>query len=113
MSFGSVGSKGGVLGKRPGGTISMKLKPQSEPEAKKLKAEATVPSKPSSKPSSKLVAQAFGSDSEEEEEMPPEAKLRMRNIGKNTPTSAGPNSFNKSQRGFSDPKASQTWRQTD
>jgi hypothetical protein len=43
----------------------------------------------------------FGSDSEDEEEMPREAKLRMRNIGKDTPTSAGPNSF-KTIKGFSD-----------
>ncbi|XP_032269685.1 PEST proteolytic signal-containing nuclear protein-like isoform X1 [Phoca vitulina] len=36
------------------------------------------------------------------EEMPPEAKMRMKNIGKATPTSAGPNSFNKGKHGFSD-----------
>ena len=57
--------------------------------------------------------------------MPPEAKLRMRNVGKyvsichsfhwsinyiddnyrETPTSAGPNSFYKSRMGFCDPRA--------
>ncbi|XP_022189251.1 PEST proteolytic signal-containing nuclear protein [Nilaparvata lugens] len=42
----------------------------------------------------------FNSDSEEEEEMPPEAKMRMRNIGRETPTSAGPNSFGKTKQGF-------------
>uniref|UniRef100_A0A9L0T6G0 PEST proteolytic signal-containing nuclear protein n=2 Tax=Equus TaxID=9789 RepID=A0A9L0T6G0_HORSE len=38
----------------------------------------------------------------EPEEMPPEAKMRMKNIGRDTPTSAGPNSFNKGKHGFSD-----------
>ncbi|TWW67862.1 PEST proteolytic signal-containing nuclear protein [Takifugu flavidus] len=38
----------------------------------------------------------------EPEEMPPEAKMRMKNIGRETPTSAGPNSFNKGKHGFSD-----------
>ncbi|ESN95891.1 hypothetical protein HELRODRAFT_86171 [Helobdella robusta] len=32
--------------------------------------------------------------------MPPEAKMRMRNIGKDTPTPSGPNSFNKTKLGF-------------
>ncbi|XP_044526054.1 PEST proteolytic signal-containing nuclear protein isoform X4 [Gracilinanus agilis] len=40
--------------------------------------------------------------SSEPEEMPPEAKMRMKNIGRDTPTSAGPNSFNKGKHGFSD-----------
>lgn len=41
-----------------------------------------------------LVASAFNDDSDDEvEEMPAEARMRMRNIGKNTPTSSGPNSF--------------------
>lgn len=40
------------------------------------------------------VASAFNGDSDDEvEEMPAEARMRMRNIGKNTPTSSGPNSF--------------------
>ncbi|XP_028637813.1 PEST proteolytic signal-containing nuclear protein-like isoform X1 [Grammomys surdaster] len=38
----------------------------------------------------------------EPEEMPPEAKMSMKNIGRDTPTSAGPNSFNKGKHGFSD-----------
>lgn len=41
-------------------------------------------------------------DDSEPEEMPPEAKMRMKNIGRETPTSAGPNSFNKGKQGFSD-----------
>jgi len=48
------------------------------------------------------VASAFNDESDEEEEMPAEAKMRMRNVGRETPTSAGPNSFNKGSKGFSD-----------
>ncbi|XP_030756655.1 PEST proteolytic signal-containing nuclear protein-like [Sitophilus oryzae] len=51
------------------------------------------------------VAAAFNQDSDEEpEQMPPEARMRMRNIGRNTPTSSGPNSFGKTKHGFSDAK---------
>lgn len=57
---------------------------------------------PPPKPS---VASAFNDDSEDEvEEMPAECKMRMRNIGKNTPTSSGPNSFGKTKLGFVDSK---------
>ena len=38
-------------------------------------------------------------DDSEPEEMPVEAKMRMRNIGKDTPTSSGPNSFGKTKQG--------------
>uniref|UniRef100_A0A2K6LRT6 PEST proteolytic signal-containing nuclear protein n=1 Tax=Rhinopithecus bieti TaxID=61621 RepID=A0A2K6LRT6_RHIBE len=49
------------------------------------------------------IAAAFNEDEDSEpEEMPPEAKMRMKNIGRDTPTSAGPNSFNKGKHGFSD-----------
>eukprot|EP00040_Diaphanoeca_grandis_P040620 m.261966 g.261966 ORF g.261966 m.261966 type:complete len:167 (-) comp43925_c0_seq1:90-590(-) len=52
------------------------------------------------------VASVFGDDDDDEEpeEMPAEAKMRMRNRGKFTPTSAGPNSFNKTSQGFCDPR---------
>lgn len=94
--------------KRPAPAVTIKLGiPKEAVPAKKAKVE-TLPIKPAS---SGLVAKAFGSDSEEEEEMPPEAKLRMRNIGKNTPTSSGPNSFNKTAAGFSNPKGS--WRKNE
>ncbi|XP_029196601.2 LOW QUALITY PROTEIN: PEST proteolytic signal-containing nuclear protein-like [Acropora millepora] len=53
------------------------------------------------------VASIFNDESDEEEEMPAEAKMRMRNVGRNTPTSAGPNSFNKGSKGFSDHRASE------
>ncbi|KAL4838288.1 hypothetical protein H8958_007175 [Nasalis larvatus] len=50
-----------------------------------------------------IVAAAFNEDEDSEpEEMPPEAKMRMNNIGRDIPTSAGPNSFNKGKHGFSD-----------
>ncbi|CAO1376391.1 unnamed protein product [Diamesa hyperborea] len=53
----------------------------------------------------KLVAKAFNDDSDEEvEEMPAECRMRMRNIGKNTITSSGPNSFGKTKQGFVDSK---------
>ena len=49
------------------------------------------------------VAAAFNEDEDSEpEEMPPGAKMRIKNIGRDTPTSAGPNSFNKGKHGFSD-----------
>ncbi|XP_003743276.1 PEST proteolytic signal-containing nuclear protein [Galendromus occidentalis] len=51
------------------------------------------------------VAEVFNDDSESEEEMPAEARIRMRNIGKDTPTSAGPNSYGKTSRGFTDRRA--------
>ncbi|CAG9805009.1 unnamed protein product [Chironomus riparius] len=50
------------------------------------------------------ISNVFNADSEPEEEMPPEAKMRMRNIGKDTPTSSGPNSFGKTKQGFIDTK---------
>ncbi|XP_025098512.1 PEST proteolytic signal-containing nuclear protein-like [Pomacea canaliculata] len=52
---------------------------------------------------SAAVEQAFGEDSDDsEEEMPAEARMRMRNIGRETPTAAGPNSFGKGRLGFCD-----------
>lgn len=60
-----------------------------------------IPKEPDIKPSKSVsVAKVFGDDSDDEEEMPPEAKMRMKNRGRGTPTSAGPNSFNKSRDGF-------------
>lgn len=46
------------------------------------------------------ITNVFNADDDSEpEEMPPEAKMRMRNIGKDTPTSSGPNSFGKTKQG--------------
>ncbi|XP_073526568.1 PEST proteolytic signal-containing nuclear protein [Phyllobates terribilis] len=82
---------GGQAAKKPP-SISIKLgsaKPKDIPPA-------AVPKKTS-------VAAAFNDeDDSEPEEMPPEAKMRMKNIGRDTPTSSGPNSFNKGKHGFSD-----------
>jgi len=70
----------------------------------------------------KKVAAAFSQESDsdrEEEDMPEEvislshyviiikhlnqqARMRMKNVGRETPTSAGPNSFGKTKRGFVD-----------
>ncbi|XP_028637814.1 PEST proteolytic signal-containing nuclear protein-like isoform X2 [Grammomys surdaster] len=66
---------------------------------------ADLPTKPTkmSKFGFAIVAAAFNEDEDSEpEEMPPEAKMSMKNIGRDTPTSAGPNSFNKGKHGFSD-----------
>ncbi|XP_075979982.1 PEST proteolytic signal-containing nuclear protein-like [Anticarsia gemmatalis] len=60
------------------------------------------PAKPVAKPT---VASVFNADDDDEpEEMPAEARMRMRNIGRETPTSAGPNSFGKTKQGFCDAK---------
>lgn len=59
------------------------------------------PAKPVAKPT---VASVFNDDDDEPEEMPAEARMRMRNIGRETPTSAGPNSFGKTKQGFCDAK---------
>ncbi|CAG4944598.1 unnamed protein product [Parnassius apollo] len=52
------------------------------------------------------IASVFNADDDDEEpeEMPAEARMRMRNIGRETPTSAGPNSFGKTKQGFCDAK---------
>ncbi|XP_011862002.1 PREDICTED: PEST proteolytic signal-containing nuclear protein-like isoform X2 [Vollenhovia emeryi] len=63
---------------------------------------STVKAAPVQKPT---VASVFNADDDEEpEEMPAEARMRMRNIGRETPTSAGPNSFGKTKQGFCDSK---------
>ncbi|XP_023562990.1 PEST proteolytic signal-containing nuclear protein-like isoform X3 [Octodon degus] len=78
----------------------------SSSSAEKRSAEeeaADLPTKPTkfSKFGFAIVAAAFNEDEDSEpEEMPPEAKMRMKNIGRDTPTSARPNSFNKGKHGF-------------
>ncbi len=54
----------------------------------------------------KSVASVFGeeSSSDSDEEIPAEARMRMRNVGRETITSAGPNSFGKTKHGFVDAK---------
>ncbi|XP_065560813.1 PEST proteolytic signal-containing nuclear protein-like isoform X2 [Artemia franciscana] len=51
------------------------------------------------------IKSVFNDDSDEEEEMPAEARMRMRNIGRDTPTSSGPNSFGKTKQGFVNTRA--------
>ncbi|KAI8772860.1 PEST proteolytic signal-containing nuclear protein [Biomphalaria glabrata] len=52
---------------------------------------------------SALAAKIFNdSDDSGDEEMPPEAKMRMKNIGRDTPTASGPNSYGKGKQGFID-----------
>ncbi|KAH9525371.1 hypothetical protein Btru_001202 [Bulinus truncatus] len=54
-------------------------------------------------PKSSLAAKVFNdSDDSSGEEMPPEAKMRMKNIGRDTPTASGPNSYGKGKQGFID-----------
>lgn len=70
-----------------------------------IKLGATKPKNPVPVVTVKKPAAIFNDDSDEDsehEEMPPEARMRMKNIGRETPTSAGPNSFNKGKQGFSD-----------
>lgn len=74
----------------------------------KMKLDAKKPTekaKPAAKPKP-TVAEVFNDDDDSEpEEMPLEARIRMRNIGKDTPTSAGPNSYGKTNKGFVDRRA--------
>ncbi|XP_077374842.1 PEST proteolytic signal-containing nuclear protein isoform X2 [Festucalex cinctus] len=75
----------------------------SNPISIKLGASKPKEPVPSAPPKKLGLAAVFNEDDDSEpEEMPPEAKMRMKNIGRETPTSAGPNSFNKGKQGFSD-----------
>jgi len=62
---------------------------------------APMPVKLSLGAKSKL-AKVFNADSSDEEEIPPEARMKMRNVGRDTATSSGPNSFGKTKKGFTD-----------
>jgi len=66
------------------------------------KSEATVIQKKKAK-----LAAVFNDDSESEDEMPLECRMKMRNIGRDTITSAGPKSFNKGKTGFNNPNFKQ------
>ncbi|XP_059057782.1 PEST proteolytic signal-containing nuclear protein-like [Achroia grisella] len=71
-----------------------------------IKMNLTKPTKPIAGPAKPKIASVFNDDDDDEEpeEMPAEARMRMRNIGRETPTSAGPNSFGKTKQGFCDAK---------
>ncbi|XP_012274675.1 PEST proteolytic signal-containing nuclear protein isoform X2 [Orussus abietinus] len=83
-------------------------KPAATDSKKGIQIKLGAASKPTAKPATiqrPTVASVFNADEEEEpEEMPAEARMRMRNIGRETPTSAGPNSFGKTKQGFCDSK---------
>ena len=97
--------------KLPGAKPELKLPPpklQSGPMksiALKLNAAPKVKSLGLSQKLPAPVASVFGADdSDSEEEMPVEAKMRMKNVGRETITSSGPNSFGKTRQGFTDTK---------
>lgn len=87
-----------------GSVTPLQEKKNPSPITIKLGNQKLKDSTPALKETSASVAEAFRQDSDEEEEMPPEAKMRMRNIGRDTPTSAGPNSYGKTRQGFCDAK---------
>lgn len=56
---------------------------------------------PTLAPKTLSAVAAFNEDGDSElEEMPPESKMRMKNIGSAKPTSAGPKSLNRGKHGF-------------
>ncbi|XP_029982779.1 PEST proteolytic signal-containing nuclear protein isoform X2 [Sphaeramia orbicularis] len=85
-----------------GFNMSSQLGKKNNPISIKLGATKPKEPTPSLPPKRPGLASVFDDDDSEPEEMPPEAKMRMKNIGRETPTSAGPNSFNKGKQGFSD-----------
>ncbi|XP_070823593.1 PEST proteolytic signal-containing nuclear protein-like [Chaetodon trifascialis] len=86
-----------------GFSMSSQIGKKSNPISIKLGATKPKEPVPSAPPKKTGLASVFNEDDDSEpEEMPPEAKMRMKNIGRETPTSAGPNSFNKGKQGFSD-----------
>ncbi|XP_034434772.1 PEST proteolytic signal-containing nuclear protein-like isoform X2 [Hippoglossus hippoglossus] len=88
-----------------GFSMQGKMGKKSIPISIKLGASKPKEPVPPVPPKKSGLASVFDEDDDSEpEEMPPEAKMRMKNIGRETPTSAGPNSFNKGKQGFSDQK---------
>uniref|UniRef100_A0A2M4CZF1 PEST proteolytic signal-containing nuclear protein n=1 Tax=Anopheles darlingi TaxID=43151 RepID=A0A2M4CZF1_ANODA len=87
------GARVGGPPKPPVGGIQMKLAAPASKEPPKLM-----------RPIANAFRQADDSDESEPEEMPAECRMRMRNIGRETPTSSGPNSFGKTKHGFCDSK---------
>ncbi|XP_041784692.1 protein no-on-transient A-like [Anopheles merus] len=112
---GTVGRRAGGSGSGGGGGGGAISRTSTAPGAKPAKPPvAGIQMKlaaPASKEPPRLmkpVANAFrladDSDDSEPEEMPAECRMRMRNIGRDTPTSSGPNSFGKTKHGFCDSK---------
>lgn len=98
----SVGTASKVSVPPPAPKISMSFnKPTLQPSKGIQIKLATQPKPPPVvvQKTSKINSIFNPDESDEEEEMPPEAKMRMRNVGKDTPTSSGPNSFGKTKQG--------------
>ncbi|XP_053659049.1 PEST proteolytic signal-containing nuclear protein-like [Anopheles marshallii] len=89
----STGMPDGSKPKPPVAGIQMKLAAPASKEPPRLM-----------KPVANAFRLADDSDDSEPEEMPAECRMRMRNIGRDTPTSSGPNSFGKTKHGFCDSK---------
>lgn len=73
----------------------------------KMKIGGSAPTTSKQEVTKKLpISSVFGADDsdDDEEEMPAFASMRMKNIGRKTPTSSGPNSFGKTKNGFCDQK---------
>ncbi|KAK2186021.1 hypothetical protein NP493_216g02035 [Ridgeia piscesae] len=90
--------------KKPGiafslsGTKVETAKKPAPPIKLKLGERKELPSLPKA---SATVSSVFNDDDDsDEDEMPAVAKMRMKNIGRDTPTAAGPNSFGKGRLGF-------------
>ncbi|XP_050080909.1 uncharacterized protein LOC126568468 [Anopheles maculipalpis] len=122
-SRGRSTGQNGTRGPGPGGTPNNGSNTVARPSAGMVAGMPRPPPKPpvagiqmklaapASKEPARLmkpVANAFrladDSDDSEPEEMPAECRMRMRNIGRDTPTSSGPNSFGKTKHGFCDSK---------
>uniref|UniRef100_A0A182P1F4 PEST proteolytic signal-containing nuclear protein n=1 Tax=Anopheles epiroticus TaxID=199890 RepID=A0A182P1F4_9DIPT len=104
---------GGTTAKRTGGSgggpavtavTGSKPKPPVAGIQMKLAAPASKEAPRLMKPVANAFRLADDSDDSEPEEMPAECRMRMRNIGRDTPTSSGPNSFGKTKHGFCDSK---------
>ncbi|XP_053680424.1 PEST proteolytic signal-containing nuclear protein-like isoform X2 [Anopheles nili] len=93
----------GVVGRRTGGSTGG-AKPPVTGIQMKLAAPASKEPPRLMKPVANAFRLADDSDDSEPEEMPAECRMRMRNIGRETPTSSGPNSFGKTKHGFCDSK---------
>lgn len=86
----------------PAPKISMSLNKPSIQPSKGIQIKLGTQAKPPPavvQKTSKITSVFNIDESDEDEEMPPEAKMRMKNIGKDTPTSSGPNSYGKTKQG--------------
>ncbi len=87
---------------RPKGGFGIAIKLGAGAAAPKSSAGDSSSQSTKTKTKASLASVFNADDSSDEEEMPMEAKMRMRNVGRQTITSSGPNSFGKTSRGFTD-----------